>query len=91
MTRRIIANSPQVCKIRSDLNLHKMCKIRSDLILHIYQNKQTKGENMADTFKVRIVATPDANRKDEFKKLVEILSNAADNYELDLGELCDGF
>ena len=46
---------------------------------------------MADTFKVRIVATPDANRKDEFKKLVEILSNAADTFELDLGELCDGF
>ena len=46
---------------------------------------------MADTFKVRIVATPNANRKDEFKKLVEILSNAADNFELDLGELCDGF
>ncbi len=24
----------RLCKIRSDLNLHKMCKIRSDLILH---------------------------------------------------------
>lgn len=42
---------------------------------------------MADMFKVRIVAKPDEKRKDEFKKLVEILSSAAECDELDLKDL----
>jgi len=46
---------------------------------------------MADVFRVRIVARPDANRKDAFKGLVEILSNAAENCEMNLEDLCDGF